>query len=519
MSKFKQPKLEQLHPLRRRRFLQLLSAAVAAPMIPSAVRYAAKAMAGGEAWAAGEEENKPTYFIEINLRDQWDHGHFMVAPGLATFANLRRGESGRRAALFYRSDELSHHSVNGTDVYLTDESRSLEPHLDSIAMIDCCELSTGTIHGHESANPVRSPGRAYGARPGAGAMFSNDPVDNFPQGCEAFYSSTPTPATVHNFHQRQLSAGVKPGVIFKGISRGIHTVYHYAGALGAEAELRRHYNRDTLFGQFPDTVQDYNILPSQEEAAAVADVLAQIDPKYLDRRRYREKAIEDHSAAIGNVRDHLYIGEPKLVSMPLTEAEIAYWSPDVPDQVRGGPVRGQLWEQVAWAHKLVANDLTRSVALEFDYVDQHDFRNEGLLRTETAQAAICLARLVAKLKESGIYDRTLIAMYTTDGSRAPAGSSNGSEGKNTTILAGGMIKGGYYGDIQVAGDDGDGHRYRYHAPDDDTGAPRPGVTDNSSRVSSARLWRTVMKAAGVPDVISGSFPDVAAATSMDWLLR
>ena len=47
----------------------------------------------GEAWA---QTVAPTYLIEICLRDQVDFGHVMVAPGLATDANLRRGPSGRR---------------------------------------------------------------------------------------------------------------------------------------------------------------------------------------------------------------------------------------------------------------------------------------------------------------------------------------------------------------------------------------------------------------------------------------
>src|SRR5690606_34368418 len=114
--------IERMAPVHRRRFLKLLSAAVAAPMVPSAVRYAANAIAGGEAYAAAREGELPRYFIEINLRDQWDHGHLMVAPGLATYANLRRGEDGTKAALFFGSDELSQHQVNGTTVYLTNES-------------------------------------------------------------------------------------------------------------------------------------------------------------------------------------------------------------------------------------------------------------------------------------------------------------------------------------------------------------------------------------------------------------
>lgn len=511
--------LERMAPMRRRRFLKLLSAALAAPAIPSALRFAANEIAGGEAWAATQEGSLPTYLIEVNLRDQWDHGHLMVAPGLATHANLKRGTDGRKAALFYRPDELRQVEVNGTNVYLTDESLALEPHLDTIAMVDTCEVAMGQIHGHESGNPMRSPGRNYSQRPGTGAMWLNDPVDNFPQGCEAFYTSTPTPATVHNYCARQAAPQLKEGFTFKGISRGIHTAYHYAGALGAEYELKRHYSRDTLFSQFPDTVQDYNILDDPNEAEAVAAVLGKVDPYFLDRRRYADEVQTSHGAQIASVPDRLYVGEPKLISLPLSEEEVAYWSADVPGQATSSPVRAQIWEQMAWTSKIVSNDLTRAVSLEFDYVDTHDFRTETQLRTEAAQVARPLSRLIEQLKAAGIYDRTLIAIYCTDGGRSPAGGSYGDEGKNTVVLAGGMIRGGYWGDIRVAGDQADGHLYSYHAPDPATGAPGAGVTDNSGRISGAQMWRTVMKAVGTPDSLCDQFPDVAGVAPLSFLLR
>jgi hypothetical protein len=87
------------------------------------------------------------------------------------------------------------------------------------------------------------------------------------------------------------------------------------------------------------------------------------------------------------------------------------------------------------------------------------------------------------------------------------------------MLAGGMITGGYYGDVGVAGDDGDGHVYSYSAPDPATGAPLGPVTDGSARLGSAHVWRTVMKALGIPDALAASFPDTAAGQPLDWLLR
>ena len=511
--------LERMSPIERRRFLKYMGLALGAPLVPSALRHAANAIAGGTAYADRREAELPRYFIEINLRDQWDHGHLMVPPGLATNGNLRRGTSGTMAALFTGTDELSQHDVNGTTVYLTNESRPLQDHLDTIAMVDCCQLGQGDIHGHEAANPLRSPGKSKQRGAGMAEMFLLDPVDNFPQGVEAYYSSTPTPATMFNHWQKQLAPGIKNGVAFKGISRGIHTAYHFAGALGGSAELDRHYSRDTLYSAFPDKVEDYNILQKPEHADAFARILERVDPRALDARGYTDAAQTAHGSELVDVRGRLYVGEPRLVSMPITAEEEAFWKTGVPDQAAGGPVRGQIWEQVAWAWKLIESDQVRAISLEFDWVDVHDTRTEVQMRFEAAQVALPLSRLIQKLKEAGLYERTTIAIYTTDGSREIGAGSFGDKGKNTLILAGGGVRGGYYGDIRVAGNTGDGHTYSYHAPDPTTGAPGGGSTDNSGRLSAASVYRTVMKAAGVPDDLVTGFPSVASAQPLPFMLR
>ena len=89
------------------------------------------------------------------------------------------------------------------------------------------------------------------------------------------------------------------------------------------------------------------------------------------------------------------------------------------------------------------------------------------------QLALPLARLIESLKKANLFDRTLIAVYTLDGSRSPAAGSAGNEGKNSVMLAGGMIKGGYFGDVVVTGPDGDGHKYGYQSPNLVTGAKGP----------------------------------------------
>jgi uncharacterized protein (DUF1501 family) len=183
--------------------------------------------------------------------------------------------------------------------------------------------------------------------------------------------------------------------------------------------------------------------------------------------------------------------------------------------------RAQIWEQVAWAFKLVSNDLCRTVAIEFDYVDVHDQRQESQVRVQAKQISLPLARLITKLKEAGIYERTVIAVYTADGSRAPSANSSGDQGKNTIILAGGMVRGGYYGDISVASDKEDGHEYGYHMPDLTTGS-RVGTAavgyDNGGRVPGSAVWRTVTRALKIPDSYL-QFPDVKDARPLPFMLR
>ncbi len=515
--------LERMAPMQRRRFMKFMAAALAAPMVPSALRFGANAVAGGEAHAHAAEEALPRYFIEIILRDQWDLGHVMVAPSLA--ANPAARSPGDVAglgqtALFVAADELTAHSINGTTVYLTNESRPLAdldsqgvPHLDSVAMIDLCEVTAGVIHGHESANPARSPGRG-GAGPGRGPMFMNDGCGSGP-GEEANHSSTPTPATMVNHWYKTVAPGLRNGVALKGSSR--FQAMHFAAGLGAAAELDRHFSRDTLFNAFPEKIEDYNVLDRPEEAEAFAAVLERLDPRLLDRRGFSDAAVTAHGTQLSDVRSRLYQGEPRTISLPLTAEEVAFWSGGVPPQSLGPgvPAKADIWEQAGWTHKLVANDLCRSIVMEYDYYDIHDTRPSTALRTQATQVVYPLVRLIQRLKEASLYDRTTIALYTVDGSRTPDGAGVGGAGKNTVILAGGGIKGGYYGDIGYLG----GADYSYAAPDEATGAPRPGVTDNGSRLSSAALWRTVIRAAGVPDDIVGQFPDVAGAAPLGWLLR
>lgn len=504
--------LDGMSKIDRRRLLKILSATAA---LPIATRLAASDVLMGSAHA--QSANEPMYFIEINLRDQWDHGQVFVAPSLARNANLRRGDSNRQCALYAPQSEMK--QISGTDIYLTNDSIDLEPHVDTIAMIDCCELTQGDIHGHESANPLRSPGKTKQSnKPGYLPMFNNERGSNHPQGCEAYYAATPTMAALHSHYAKVVDQNTKVGIAFKGIGRTLHTVYHYGAGL-PNGELDRFQSRNELFEHFPDTVEDLNVLAKAEDARALTNILRRIDPAFMAKRKMGQTGIVQHNANVDEAQRLLYVGQPRVVSLPLTNEERAYWSAGVPDQISESP-RAQIWEQIAWAFKLVSNDMVRTVALEFDYVDVHDRRTESQVRVQAKQISIPLARLITKLKEAGIYDRTVIAVYTTDGSRSPAANSSGDEGKNTIILAGGMVQGGYYGDVSVAGNEGsDGHVYAYHMPDLETGVRLTnGVTNNSQRVPGSAVWRTVAKALKIPDSYL-QFPDVKDARPLPFMLR
>ncbi|MEZ4452448.1 MAG: hypothetical protein R3B09_23495 [Nannocystaceae bacterium] len=508
----KKPVLQTLSPAARRDFLKILGIALAAPAIPAGVRFAARAMAVGEAKAAEMEASKPTYYIEINLRDQWDFGHVFVAPGLATYQGLIRGQDGRKCAMYFMPEELI---ARPNNVYLTPLSVPLDPHLDTIALLETCELGIGEIHGHEASSALRSPGRSPAQGPGRMPMGANEPVPYVP-GNQDHYSSTPTPASLHNYWSKQLDPSIRNGITFKGIGRE-HTAFHFGAGLPG-AEIDRMQARQQLYNAFPDTIEDFNVLPTREQADALVDILTRADARFLDKYGYVEAVPPSHRSNQDASRNLLYVGEPKLISLPLTEEEVAYWSAGVPDQVTANP-KANIWEQAAWAFKLISNDLVRTFSIEFDYIDWHDERPQTIMDTLALQTVLPLTRLIESLKLAGIYDRTLIALFTVDSGRSPAANSSGSEGKCGVMLAGGMIQGGYYGDVGVDGPDQDGHRYYYQPPDPATGAPAGKSTDASGRLGGAHVWRTVMKALGVPDEVAGQFPDVAGTSPMNWLLR
>jgi len=124
------------------------------------------------------------------------------------------------------------------------------------------------------------------------------------------------------------------------------------------------------------------------------------------------------------------------------------------------------------------------------------------------------------LKAADLFDDTLIAVYSLDGGRSPAANSSGNEGKNTVVLAGGKVRGGYFGDVKIAGPRGDGHEYSYHRPDPSTGLAHPeGTRKNDLRTPGRDIWRTVMEALAIPSAVYAELPDVSGAKALEFMLR
>src|SRR5690606_22268980 len=133
-------------------------------------------------------------------------------------------------------------------------------------------------------NCTRSPGRGYNGGAGRMAMYEAEPAYS-EQGNEPHYSSTPTPAALHNYWQKQLDdKPLRNGVAFKGVSR-FHTVYHFGAGLPG-AELARRQDVAELMNAFPDQVRDLDVLASPEEAATISRILRSLDHRYFQKYGY-----------------------------------------------------------------------------------------------------------------------------------------------------------------------------------------------------------------------------------------
>jgi len=326
--------------------------------------------------AAQPPDDGGTLFLEICLRDQWDQMHVFVPPGIASFGRVHRGETGDGLTFFAQPDELRTAPTSTGNVFLTADSYELAPFVDTVAQVDFGEPTAGDIHGHEAANPIRTPGRRRERLPGYMSLFENDPASSSGGNMED-YGTVPTPACVHNHWSKSLDPSLRNGIAFKGISRSNHTVYHFAAGLPG-GELDRVRSRGELFDLFPPFVDDPSLVRSAVEADAIQRALGRVDDRFLARRRIQARVRDDHQRQIDELRQQLHVAEPRVVSLPLTDEERAYWGSGVPSQTctrddresfecGEGQVKAQIWEQVAYAYKLLSAGLTRTVALEFDW--------------------------------------------------------------------------------------------------------------------------------------------------------
>lgn len=523
-------RVRALSPHSRRRFLSLLGGALAAPWVTDAMRFAARALAVNEAYA--QEMAKITYFLEFDLREQADLMHVMVPPSIARYPNRSVGVNGEQLVMFAPQSELKEYP---NEVFLTNDSLELAPHIDSIAMLDLGEPGIGNVHGHEAGNAMRSPGRIMdGGASGLSPMWMIDAPVEGQNGAssEKIYASAPTPATVHNYYQKRVRGDAMNGFAFKGVSAFKASVYHFGAGL-PDAELTRVRSKQELFTQYGAGLPD-----NGEQSELAKKILSQAGVPYrLDAGAGYEDLAESFQG----------LNRSKLGPLELTAEEAAHWGQGVPPQQCDNDnfkfydcppdigqersaerfCKAQIWEQFAYASKLMRLGRVRSAALEFDFPDLEGdgARTELSLRYQAQQVARPLARFIAELKAAGLYDRTAIAVYTLDSSRRPSANSYGNDGKNSLLLAGGGVKGGYYGDIVITKDlPGGGHQYGFRCPDPATGQLLPTATnwgDHKLRIPSGSVWRTVMKAAGIPEreYVAKFNAQIDAAKPMNFMLK
>lgn len=509
----KLPDFSQLNPNERRQFLKLLTGLIALPALPSVVRDSLiEAVVGAQAHA---QAATPINFIEINFRDQWDFGSLFVPPSVARSYDSIRGQ----IALFETPIQ------ERANFYVTSQAAELRPHLDSIAVMElgeCVLPGDQSIHGHEAGNPLRSPGRT---KISGGSRIDMATVDRRPGtgGNEILYSSTPTPLVLHNYYQKTRTPGLRNGLLMRSsIRQGTHTFYHFEGNL-ANAQVDRFYDRTTFnqnFASQPAPVQT----SLQRHGALISGFLKRIDDGYLKRTAAsiaKQTKHDSNLTALGG----LFTTPPVPASVVLNNTELANWGRDIPAQVicpgddaETCAVTNNSWnpgEIFGLATKLLTTGTVRSVGIDFDMHDIHTNRTPFVMNTQGAQCGRTLARMITELKAANLWNHTIIAMYTLDGSRSPISSSTGENTKNAVILAGGAIRGGYYGDVRVATNG----TVTYFRPDDAGNPVATGNTGRDGRVAAADVYKTVATAAGIPESVVNTFPDAAPGRVLRYMLR
>lgn len=509
--------LDKLSPVERREFLTALSGFLAMPMLPKSTMEAMYEIVFGK--QAFAQSMQPINLIEINFRDQWDWGHLFVPPSVArSYPNIAG-----RVALF---DSPIQERRN---FYVTPQAAELRPHLDTIAVMelgDCTLSGNESIHGHEAGNPLRSPGRSKQSASGKIDMATSDRRPST-GGNEILYSSSPTPMILHNYYQKSINPQLRNGAILRSSVRtGTHTFYHFEGNL-ANAQADRYFDRNTFLSAFantpvPNPTTQTNL---QKHGSLIAQILKRVDQNYLTRMLSSNQQQSNHTSKL-NALEASLMSNPTQPSAPinLTANELNYWTTGISaqltcpgDDANACTVSGGRWhvgELFGYAFKLLSSGRVRSIGIDFDIHDVHTNRTPFLMNAMAQQSGWTLARLITQLKAAGLYDRTVIAMYTLDGGRSPLLNTTGDGTKNGVVLAGGMIRGGYFGDIDVS----TSGQVTYRRPDASGNAIAAGTTGRDMRVPAADVYKTVAKAAGIPDSLVNSLPDVRNGTVMNYML-
>lgn len=506
--------IENLNPIERREFLALVSTVLGLPFIDSEFAKKCQSLLLPQAHA---QTVNSINFLEVNFRDQWDFGHAILAPSLARNADSLKS----RDLAFY--DQQSSLIQGPNNLWLTRQGAPLQPHANDIAVMELGEPCIGSIHAHEAGNGMRSPGRSYTQRSGTKDMAS---VDKRPKvgGNEVLYSSSPTPAVLHNYFSKQ-QGQTRNGIIFRSsIRENTHTFYHFEGNL-ANAQLDRFFNKDSFLRAFGNLPSQPPITQStlQKHGQKLGELLRYVDGNFFSRKPSVADGRTSHEAMLNEWSRNFQVPQQQPVNVNLTQQEIPYWTQNVPSQkncpgdsannctdVSG---KANLGEIYGWISKLFIGGIVKTAAIDYDFHDVHGARNRLVLDTQARATAEPLARFIQAMKGAGIWNRTLIAMYTLDGGRGPNSNSTGERTKNALILAGGMVKGGYYGDIAY------NNGWVWKRPDDN-GVPVAGTTDGrQGRVPNADVYKTVAKAAGVADSLVNNFPDARNGKVLTYMLK
>src|SRR5690606_32342559 len=100
-------------------------------------------------------------------------------------------------------------------------------------------------------------------------------------GNENHYSSTPTPAILHNYYQRKLTPSLRRGVAYKGFTHTKHTAYHFAASL-PDAQIDRYQSTDQIVNAFGGASRlSNNIMASH--GAHIRNLIKSVDSRYLDK--------------------------------------------------------------------------------------------------------------------------------------------------------------------------------------------------------------------------------------------